>query len=392
VKRARAEKKPIMVDLYATWCGPCKMLDRATFANEEFGAWAKLTLVSAKVDAEKGEGRRLARRYAVHSFPTVLFLDSSGDELDRLTGAYEAGSFRTSAEAILGRKSQLQLAIDRLGKEWSLEAALGVASVLAQRNDLARLRPLVLRLVREDLDLEHSETLEALGVLAALEDYDGHLSVETADMVSSFLPRLGSEPRRAMMAGYLARDLARAGDPARTRALVEVTLRAVGEGSVFGPDLVAALGQAQRKAGQFNEAAASFAKALKLGEAAQKPPAWAAEQKIELAAALAGAAKGAEAEATLRDALPAAGNDAALLAAGARVWLALKKPDEATALSRRAVALSQGEDARAQAALGASLLASGDRKGAAAAYGRALEFSPDDGEIRREMAGLKKKG
>ncbi|HEX7579457.1 MAG TPA: tetratricopeptide repeat protein, partial [Thermoanaerobaculia bacterium] len=60
--------------------------------------------------------------------------------------------------------------------------------------------------------------------------------------------------------------------------------------------------------------------------------------------------------------------------------------------SRRAVALSQGEDAAAQAALGASLLASGDRKGAAAAFGRALELSPEDGEIRREMTSLKKKG
>ncbi|HEX7578533.1 MAG TPA: thioredoxin family protein, partial [Thermoanaerobaculia bacterium] len=198
LRRARAEKKPIMVDLYATWCGPCKLLDRLTFADEEFGAWAKRTLVSAKIDAEKGEGRRLARRYAVHSFPTVLFLDPSGDELDRLTGAYAAQRFRANAEMILGRRSQLQLAIEQLGREWSMESALGVVSVLAQRNDLPRLRPLVLRLVREDIDLAHSETLEALGVLAALEDYDGRLSAETADMVSSFLPRLGDDPRRGV--------------------------------------------------------------------------------------------------------------------------------------------------------------------------------------------------
>jgi thioredoxin-like negative regulator of GroEL/Flp pilus assembly protein TadD len=392
LRRARTEKKPIMVDLYATWCGPCKLLDRSTFADEEFGAWAKRTLVSAKIDAEKGEGRRLARRYAVNSFPTVLFLDPSGDELDRLTGAYAAESFRANAEMIMGRRSQLQLRIEQLGREWSMETALGVVSVLAQRNDLPRLRPLIFRLVREDLDLAHSETLEALGALSALEDYDGHLSAETADMVSSFLPSLGDDPRRGWMAGHLARELARAGEAVRTRTLVEETLRVIGEGNPLAPDLVAALGRAQRKAGLLREATASFARALKLGEAAAKPPAWAAEKKIELAAALASASKSAEAETTLRDALPAAGNDAGLLSAGARVWLTLKKPAEATAVSRRAVFLSQGEDAVAQAALGASLLASGDRKGAAAAFGRALEFSPEDGEIRREMAGLKKKG
>ncbi len=392
LRRARAEKKPIMVDLYATWCGPCKLLDRSTFADEEIGAWARRTLVSAKIDAEKGEGRRLAQRYAVHSFPTVLFLDPSGDELDRLTGAYAAESFRANAEMIMARRSQLQLVIAQLGREWSMETALGVVSVLAQRNDLPRLRPLVLRLVREDLDLAHSETLEALGVLSALEDFDGRLSAETADMVSSFLPRLGDDPRRGWMAGHLARELARAGEAVRTRALVEETLRVIGEGNPLAPDLLAALGQAQRKAGLLKEAAVSFARALKLGEAAAKSSAWAAERKIELAAALASASKSAAAEATLRDALPTAGNDARLLTAGARVWLTLKKPEEATAASRRAVALSQGEDAAAQAALGASLLASGDRKGAAAAFGRALELSPEDGEIRREMTSLKKKG
>jgi thioredoxin-like negative regulator of GroEL len=392
LRRARAEKKPIMVDLYATWCGPCKMLDRVTFADEEIGAWAKKTLVSAKIDAEKGEGRRLARRYAVHSFPTVLFLDPSGDELDRLMGAYDAKSFRTNADTILGRRSQLQLVMDQLGREWSAENAIGAVSALAQRNDLPRIRPLVFRVVREDVDLAHPETLEALGLLAYLEDAEGRLSTETADLVSSFLPRLGEDPRRALMATYLARELGRSGDAVRARTLVDETLRAVGAGTPLAPDLLAALGQAQLKAGRTAEAEATLAKALKAGEAAGKPPVWTAERKIDLAAALAAASKRPEAEATLRDGLSAAGNDAGLLTAGARVWLTLKKPDEATVLARRAVALSQGEDPRAQAALGASLLAGGDRKGAAAAFGRALEFSPEDGEIRRESAVLKKKG
>jgi thioredoxin-like negative regulator of GroEL len=392
LKRARAGKKPIMVDLYATWCGPCKLLDRSTFADEAIGAWAKQTFVSAKIDAEKGEGRRLARRYAVQSFPTVLFLDSSGDELDRLSGAYGAESFRANAEAILGRKSQLQLAIGQLDRAWSMENALGVISVLAQRNDLPRLRPLALRIVREDLDLVHPETLEVLGLLASLEDYNGHLTSETADMVSSFLPRLGNDPRRAMMAGYLARELARAGDTARTRALVDETVRAVGEGGPQVPDLFAALGQAQRKDGQFQAAALSLSKSLKLGESASKTPSWFAERKIALAGALAGASKVPEAEAALREALSVAENDPGLLTEEARVWLALKKPEEAATASRRAVTLSQGEDAAAQAALGASLLAGGDLKGATAAYGRAAELAPDDAEIRRERAGLKKKG
>ena len=391
LRRAQAEKKPIMVDLYATWCGPCKLLDRNTFADEEIGAWAKTTLVSAKIDAEKGEGTRLARRYAVHSFPTVLFLDSSGNEIDRLMGAYDARSFRANADTILGRRSQVPVVIEQLGREWTTEAAVGVVAGLAQRNDLARIRPLVLRLVREDLDLAHPETLEALGLLAYLEDAGGGLSSETADLVSSFLPRFGDDPRRALMATYLMHEFARTGEAARARALVDETLKAVGAASPAAPDLLAFLGQAQHRAGRNAEAEATLAKALKAGEAGGRSPAWTAERKIDLAAALAADSRRLEAEATLRDALPAAGNDVGLLAGGARVWLALKKPAEATELARRAVALSLGEDPKAQAVLGASLLAAGDTKGASAAYARALEFSPDDGEIRREASALKKK-
>jgi hypothetical protein len=224
--------------------------------------------------------------------------------------------------------------IEQLGREWKAETALGVVSALAQRNDLPRVRPLVLRLVREDLDLAHPETLEALGLLAYLEDADGRLSSETADLVASILPRFGDDPRRAVMATYLAHEFAHSGEANRARALVDDTLGAVGAASPMAPDLLASLGQAQRKAGRNAEAEVTLAKALKAGESAGRSPAWAAEWKIDLAAVLAADSKKLEAEATLQGALPAAGNDVALLTAGTRVWLTLKKPGEASDLAR----------------------------------------------------------
>ncbi|MEO7920082.1 MAG: thioredoxin fold domain-containing protein, partial [Thermoanaerobaculia bacterium] len=90
IKKARAEKKPIMLDVVASWCGPCKYMDKTTFSDAAIVDWSRKTLVSARVDAEKGEGRKIATRYAVRSFPTILFLDSSGNEIDRLAGALPA--------------------------------------------------------------------------------------------------------------------------------------------------------------------------------------------------------------------------------------------------------------------------------------------------------------
>ncbi len=98
LRRARAEKKPVMLDAYAVWCGPCKQLDRMTFADPTVGAWARKNVVAAKVDAEKGEGRRVAQRYAVRAFPTILFLDASGNELDRISGVFAPADFIRAAE------------------------------------------------------------------------------------------------------------------------------------------------------------------------------------------------------------------------------------------------------------------------------------------------------
>src|SRR5207253_1925909 len=72
LKRARSEKKPVLLDVVAAWCGPCKLMDRTTFSDPAVVDWAKSHVVAARVDAEKGEGRKLASRYAVRSFPTII--------------------------------------------------------------------------------------------------------------------------------------------------------------------------------------------------------------------------------------------------------------------------------------------------------------------------------
>ena len=99
-----------------------------------------------------------------------------------------------------------------------------------------------------------------------------------------------------------------------------------------------------------------------------------------------------EAASRLKEGVASAGSDPAPLAHAAHVSLDLKDRSGALALARRAVDATRGEDAAAQAALGASLAASGDGKGASGAYARAVELDPEDREIRRELAAVRKKG
>lgn len=86
-KAAEKAGKPIFVDIYTTWCGPCKYLSSHIFPAQAVGDYMNATFVNTKFDAEKGEGIELAKKYAVKSYPTMLILNSKGEELGRLVGS-----------------------------------------------------------------------------------------------------------------------------------------------------------------------------------------------------------------------------------------------------------------------------------------------------------------
>ncbi len=90
--RARAEKRLVLVDIYTDWCGWCKKLDREVFGDPKV-AEASRNLVAIRVNAEKG-GESVARRFDVQGYPTVLFVDGSGNVVKRIDG------FVSSAEML----------------------------------------------------------------------------------------------------------------------------------------------------------------------------------------------------------------------------------------------------------------------------------------------------
>ncbi|MCM3876084.1 MAG: thioredoxin family protein [Thermoanaerobaculia bacterium] len=382
LRRAKAENKPVMLDVVAAWCGPCKIMDKTTFSDPGVVAWAKKTVIPARVDAEKGEGRRISARYQAFSFPTIVFLDGDGNEIDRLVGGFGAADFQRGAEALLAGRSRFLLALAKLKAAWNAEEAIPVANVLAVRRDLARVRPIALRIVSEEGDLGRPEIFQVFAQLVAIETLDDDYSAETGDLIATFLPKLGNDPRRAFLAAALVTGLGKRGDVATARAVAAETLLAVGESSPYSADVLAALGAAERKAGNGPEALLAFQRAAALAGKNGAAPGSRVERQFDLAEALAASGKSAEAKQAYGAGTAIGPMDTHLASRAARVALALKDPAAAVQHARQAVELSSGEDAGAQGALAAALRATGDRAGSSAALKRAADLDPQNPEYR----------
>jgi thiol-disulfide isomerase/thioredoxin len=94
VEEAKATGKPMYIDVYATWCGPCKEMDRVTFRADSVRALLLSAYVPVRIDIDtKQLSDSLKSNWAIKVLPTSLILAARGTILGRRTGYQHPGEF-----------------------------------------------------------------------------------------------------------------------------------------------------------------------------------------------------------------------------------------------------------------------------------------------------------
>lgn len=94
LKRAKAEKKQVFLDVWAEWCGPCMFMKEKIFptpkAMESLNSYIPTALmIQNRQRVPNPANMAVADKYKVEGLPTLLILDENGKELKRFVGAFQ---------------------------------------------------------------------------------------------------------------------------------------------------------------------------------------------------------------------------------------------------------------------------------------------------------------
>ncbi|MBD0833401.1 thioredoxin family protein [Aestuariibaculum sediminum] len=119
LRKANKEKKNIFVDVYTTWCGPCKQMSKNTFTDEQVGKYFNENFVAIKLDAENEADSPFFDKYQAAAFPTLFWLDSKGDILDQYSGYMDPKALIDRTNVAL--KTNIMADYKAAEKKWNTE-------------------------------------------------------------------------------------------------------------------------------------------------------------------------------------------------------------------------------------------------------------------------------
>ncbi len=90
---AELEGKTVFLDAYTNWCRPCKVMEKEIFPRPDVGTLYNDNFLNVRMNMERGIGVKLAEKYQIIAYPTLLFINSDGTVAHRYAGYKDAGGF-----------------------------------------------------------------------------------------------------------------------------------------------------------------------------------------------------------------------------------------------------------------------------------------------------------
>lgn len=127
VDKAKSQNKHVIVNVYTTWCGYCRLMDKQTFGDQEVAAHLRENFVLAKVNGESSSKvhwqgqemteRQFARAVGVTGFPATYFLKPNAEMLGGVSGYIRTPEFLIYAKYVSTKwyeKGKIQQYVDSL--------------------------------------------------------------------------------------------------------------------------------------------------------------------------------------------------------------------------------------------------------------------------------------
>ena len=117
-KKAREENKYIFLDCYASWCGPCKEMEKVIYPLDSVGKFINKYFISAKVQMDSAksddavtrswysDAHQIMNEYRIWEYPTFIFLSPNGEIVHRGIGYQEPADFISLAAKALDPQKQ----------------------------------------------------------------------------------------------------------------------------------------------------------------------------------------------------------------------------------------------------------------------------------------------
>lgn len=104
-ERAIEEKKLLLVDATAEWCGPCKIMDKTTWVDQKVVEWLNTNTLAIQIDVD--ELPELSEQLRIRAMPTVIVF-RDGAEFDRAVGLQEPEPLLEWLDGVKAGRSALQ--------------------------------------------------------------------------------------------------------------------------------------------------------------------------------------------------------------------------------------------------------------------------------------------